>query len=153
MPLKTIWTATWIVVNTFTQDVWIKSIWAITMIFINTALVWKEILIFIMFLMYFIDFLVWLALAFKLTTFDLKKFFFWTSKILIYWIYLVMWTALWEILQLWNFFTLTIIWFTVATDSISILRKLDLLWYETPVFLTKYLISYKKKLENAKDWK
>lgn len=153
MPIRTIWTATWIVINTFTQDVWIKSFWAIIIIFIDKLIIWKEFWIFLMFLIYFLDFILWLIVAFKLTSFNLWKFFFWSSKILIYWIYLLMWVALWEILQLWSFFTLAIITFTIVTDSISILRKIDNLWYETPVFLTKYLISYKKNLEDEKFWK
>lgn len=150
MPINISQTATWIILNTFTKNVWIKSIWAIFTIFINKLFIWQEFFIFLMFLMYLIDFLVWLALAFKLTRFNLSKFFFWSSKILIYWIYLVMWLAIWEILHLWNSFTMAIIWFTVIRDSISILEKLDTFWYDTPIFLKKHLISYKNKLENGK---
>lgn len=45
-----------------------------------------------------------------------------------------------------NYFSWAMMFYIVATDSISIIENLDALGYETPDFIRKYLLDAKKKL-------
>jgi len=150
MPINTTNTATGILLTTFATDIQIKGIWTIFTLFFTTLIGWNELAIFIIFLWYFIDFTLWLVIAFKEIEFELSKFFKWASKILIYWIFLVIWLSLDTTLHTWSFFMSTMFAFITISDSISILRKIHKLWYSTPVFIEKYLLSYKKNLEDGK---
>jgi len=147
MPINTSGTATWIVINTFWTNVWIKSVTAIFILLLDRILAWNELLLMLIFLLYFFDFILWLIVAVKKSEFCLSKFFMWASKILMYWILILIGISLDESLHTWQFFIWVLIAFMIITDSISILKKFRLLWYNTPMFLEKYLISYKDKID------
>lgn len=148
MPLHTSSTATWTLINTFWTNVAAKSLLSIPIIILERILEGYWELIFLMFVMWLIDFILGLITAIKDSKFCQIKFFFWASKILIYWILILIGTSLDESLHLPWVFTWLMFTFILTTDSISILRKLRYLWYDTPMFIEKYLISYKKWLDD-----
>lgn len=152
MPLNASSTATGTLINTFWNNVAAKSLLSIPIIILEKVLQWNWELIFLIFILWITDFILWIITAIKDWNFCQVKFFFWASKILIYWILLLIWISLDESLYLPWVFTWLMFTFILVTDSISILKKLRYLWYDTPMFLEKYLISYKNWLdEKLKD--
>lgn len=142
--------ATWaILAKTFWDNFLIKSLSATILCCIGKLIEWYEVHLFLMIILYFLDFMLWFILALKLREFNWQKFFRWASKILIYWIFLTIWLSVDTTLHTWTMFIWIMFAFIVVSDSISILRKLHLLGYKTPVFVEKYLISYMKKLEDG----
>ena len=155
MALNTSGTSTWVILNTFSTNVWVKSFTAIWILLLDRILSWNELALFLIFILYFCDFILWLIVAIKRKDFCLSKFFMWASKILTYWLLILIGVSLDESLHTWSFFTWVLIAFMIVTDSISILKKLRELWYNTPMFLEKYLISYKEKIDEkfeVKQW-
>lgn len=140
-------TATWIILSTFNTHLKTKSITAIFVALFERIIEWNEILILLIFSLYFIDLLLWIIRALKRREFCLTKFFWWASKILIYWIFILIWVSLDEALHLWNLFIWSIFAFIIITDTLSILVSLDKLWYDTPIFIRNYLLQYKKTLD------
>ena len=149
---NTPWTATGIITSTFTSSVWIKSVSTIWVMLIQLIIVWNELLLAFVVILYFIDLILGLVVALKDREFNLPTLWRGAFKILIYWIFILIWTALDEWLQFLAVFSSIMFWFILTTDSLSILKKIRDLWFNTPMFIEKYLISYKNKLdENLKD--
>ena len=109
---------------------------------------WHEILILMIFILYFIDLLTWVFKVVKKRSFKSAKFFIWASKILIYGIFALIWVSLDQSLHTWSLFLWTVFAFIVLTDAISILENLTELGYKTPVFLVSFLKVYKNKMED-----
>lgn len=142
--------ATWtwaVIAKTFATKVWIKSIAAFFLALSSLILNENEMIIWIIFLLYVIDLFLWVAWAIYNKDFSARKFFMWATKFLAYGVFMVIWVALWQALNMWNFFLSWIMAFCVITDSASILENLDKLGYNTPMFLKKYIISAKEELE------
>lgn len=143
--------ATWtiaIIKNTFTINIIQKTIATFFTTLYWLIVHWNETIIWMILLIYFIDFFSWTISALIRKEFESRKFFMWCTKLLIYWIFMVIWVSIWEVLNLWNFFLSGVFAFILITDSSSILENLEKLWYTTPIFLTKYL---KKAKENLSD--
>ena len=141
-----IWTGT-VVAKVFATNIWLKSYtwlfaWMLWMI-ING----NEMLIFMIIILYMIDFVLWVISALYNRVFSSARFFMWATKLLVYWVFMVVWVSLWEALWLWNFFLSGIMAFCVITDSVSILENLEHLWFNTPMFLKKYLLAAQDNLE------
>lgn len=141
------WVTTWVITNTFASNIWIKSFSVVLILLLQKMIVWNELLIFLVVILYFIDFVLWIRLAFKNKEFNLSKFWKWAFKISSYGIFIIIWVALDEWLHTWTMFSSLMFWFILTWDSIEILRKLRTLWFNTPIFVEKYLISYKNKLD------
>jgi phage-related holin len=136
-----IWT--WALIkSTFSWNLFTKfSISFITMLiwFITE---WNWFIIWCIFMIYLIDLFTWVWKALYLWEFESRKFFMWCTKLLIYWIFMVISVSVWQVLFIWNSLLSWVFWFILITDSISILENLELLWYNTPTWLKKYLKVY-----------
>ena len=133
--LEQVVTGTWIIVKTtFTTNILIID--------------WNETIIWLIIIIYGIDFITWTWSALYQKIFESRKFFMWATKLLIYGIFMVIWVSLWEVLHLWNFFLSWIFAFILITDSSSILENLEKLGYHTPLFLRKYLKEAQKNLSD-----
>lgn len=150
MSINTTWTATWILVNTFTADLWLKSISSVCILLLQTIIVWNELLISFVVIFWAIDFILWLTIALRDKIFSVTKFMKWAYNLWMYAVLIVLWTGL----DIWliPIFSTIMYWFILSTIWIHILRKSDKLWFPTPMFIEKYLISYKKKLDGKLNW-
>ena len=147
-------TATGMIITTFTTHLKVKSLTVVIILFIETLIQWNELLIMLMFILYSLDLVIWVFRALVFREFHLDKFFRWASKIIIYWVFLIIWISIDESLPVWQVFTSAIFAFILITDSLSILKNLNKLGYKTPIFIEKYLLHYKKKLDDKfKDYK
>lgn len=145
--------STWMAINGCVKNTFIDwfTIKAITWIFwwiIWLITDWHEILILMIFILYFVDLITWVIKAVKNKDFQSAKFFVWATKILAYGIFAFIWVSLDQALHTWSLFLWTVFAFIVLTDAISILENLTELGYKTPVFLVSFLKVYKKKMED-----
>ena len=146
--IETTWAAVCSCVkHTFLDNIWFKVIawtfwWVIWLI-----TDWHEILILMIFFLYFIDLLTWIFKTIKRKNFQSAKFFIGASKILIYGIFALIWVSLDQALHTWSLFLWTVFAFIVLTDAISILENLTELGYKTPVFIVRFLEAYRNKME------
>ena len=145
--MEKVTTASWTIATIFSTHIKVKSFAAICMLLVDKIIVWNELLITLIFMLYFLDLLIWIILAIRKREFEKEKFFMWVSKLLIYWIFILIWVSLDEALYSWIIFTSSIFAFIIVTDALSILTNLTALWYNTPVFLKNYLTSYKNNLD------
>lgn len=141
-------TWTWAIIKaTFATNLipkWIASFFTVLYgIIVN----WNETIVWLIFLLYFIDLFTWVASAIYRREFESRKFFMGCTKLLVYGIFAAIGVALGQTLGLGNVFLSGIFSFILITDSISILENLDKLWYATPVFLKKYLKVAQENLE------
>lgn len=122
-----------------------------------TVLLWivtegNETIIGLIFLLYFIDLITGVAAAIFRRDFQSRKFFMGATKLLVYGAFAAIGVSLWQVLHLGNFFLAWIFAFIIITDSSSILENLEKLWYNTPIFLSKYLKVAQKNLEKKYMW-
>jgi len=140
------WTGA-IIKTTFATNIIPKVITSFFTVLYWIIVNWNETIVWLIFLLYWIDLLTWVASALYRREFESRKFFMWCTKLLVYGIFASIWVALWQTLWMWNVFLSGIFSFILITDSISILENLDKLWYATPVFLNRYLRVAKENLE------
>lgn len=144
---------TWAIIkNTFATNLISKWIASFFTVLYGIIVNWNETIVWLIFLLYFIDLLTWVASAIYKREFESRKFFMWCTKLLVYGIFASIWVALGQTLWLGNIFLSGIFSFILITDSISILENLDKLWYATPVFLKKYLKVAQENLEKKYLW-
>ena len=147
--LEQVVTGTWIIVKTtFTTNIYTKTIATFFATLLGLIIDWNETIIWLIIIIYGIDFITWTWSALYQKIFESRKFFMWATKLLIYGIFMVIWVSLWEVLHLGNFFLSWIFAFILITDSSSILENLEKLGYHTPLFLRKYLKEAQKNLSD-----
>lgn len=137
-----------IIKHTFFDNIMVKSVATFFTTVYWLIVTWNETIIWLIFLLYFIDLFTGVASALYKKEFESRKFFMWCTKLLIYWIFAVIGISLWQVLWMWNFFLTWILAFIIITDSSSILENLEKLWYTTPLFLRKYLKVAQKNLND-----
>ena len=136
-----IWTWT-VIKNTFIVDILHKFTVSFFTILFWLIVHWNWFIIWSILLIYFIDLVTWTTMAIKNREFESRKFFMWCTKLLTYWIFMVIAVTVWQVLYVWNILLSWVFWFILVTDSISILENLEKLWYNTPTWLKKYLKVY-----------
>lgn len=148
-----VWTGA-IVKATFTTNILPKVIATFFATIYWLIVHWNETIIWMIILIYFIDFFTWTLCALKLRSFESRRFFLWCTKLLVYWVFMVIGVSMWEVLNLWNFFLSWVFAFILITDSSSTIENLDRLWYNTPLFLKKYLKTAQANLNDKynKQW-
>ena len=144
-------TWTWTVIqHTFFQNWLVKLTTSFFTILLWLITNWNEFIIWSIFLIYFIDLFTWVWCAIYNRNFQSRKFFMWCTKLLVYWIFMVIGVTVWQTLHIWNALLSSIFWFILVTDSISIIENLEKLWYNTPFVLKKYLKDYQNILKHNK---
>ena len=144
-------TWTWQVIqHTFFQDTLSKLVVSFFSILIWLILDWNEFIIWAIFLIYCIDLVTGVSCAIIKKNFQSREFFKWLTKLLTYWIFMVIAVSVWKSLYIWNSLLSWVFGFILITDSISILENLEKIWFNTPYWLKFFLKDYQEKLKNNK---
>lgn len=134
-------------IDIFTQNLFVKFITSSVLIVFWMFYNWNEDIIKWILIIYFLDMIFWVARAIKLKQFSSKEFFKWICKIIVYFTLMAIGSLLDKVLNLWCLVLTSVFSFLIITDSISILENLQLLWFNVPTFLVKYLKVTRENLE------
>lgn len=141
---------TTIVQHTFFQDTLYKLIASFFSILFWLIFDWNEFIIWAIFLIYSIDLFTGVACAVIKKNFQSREFFKWLTKLLTYWIFMVIAVSVGKALFIWNSLLSWVFGFILITDSISILENLEKMGYNTPYWLKYFLKDYQEKLKSNK---
>lgn len=133
------------------DNAWMKFLaWIVPWIF-ATIFNWHQELVWMVICLYSIDFIVWVCHALHQWEFNLTKLMKGAIKLLVYLALLSVAVSIDKVLHTWEVLIWMMFSFIILTDSISIIDKLNKLWFDVPIFLIKYLWLAKDKLE-CKVW-
>ncbi len=118
--------------------------------FIERFIVPDKHLLMIIVVIYVADMVTGSTKALMVHNFSSRRFFRWLLKLGVYWILLLVAFGLDAVILDQHIFTSITIAFIVINDAVSILENLNELWFQTPLFLQKFLKNYSERFIASK---